>query len=97
MLERLETMEQLVEKVQQRMHGFAQRCDKLESELEENKKQLQNKDLELIRLRKEHQRLVEQKEREAMQLKKERKQAQEKLQEILNRFKALSGDSDNQS
>lgn len=86
MMQRLEQLEKVIERAAEHLQALEKEREGLLSSLEEQKKLVQAKELELIRLRKEQQRMVEQQERETIQLKKERAQVEQKLTELIARF-----------
>lgn len=89
MLQQIEQVEKLVEKAVERVRTLEKEREGHAAALEEQKKAVQEKELELIRLRKELQRATEQRERDDMQMRKERTQAEQKLNELLERFRAF--------
>ncbi|WP_300526577.1 hypothetical protein [Aminiphilus sp.] len=86
MMQRLEQLEKVIERAAEHLQHLEREREELSASLEEQKKLVQAKELELIRLRKEQQRMVEQQERETIQLKKERAQVEQKLTELVARF-----------
>lgn len=90
MLDRMEQIEKLLDRFMERLQNLELQNGQLNGKLEEGKRLLQEKDLELIRLRKENQRLVEQAEREKMSLQKERQQIENRLSGLLDRLGKVS-------
>ena len=91
MLQQIEQLEKLLDKVMERLRSLEKEREGYGAAQEEQKKLVQEKELELIRLRKEVQRFNEQKERDDMQTRKDRAQAEQKLNELLERFRSFGG------
>ena len=86
----LKEMEQVVEKALEKMNHLRKERQEFLHQIETYEKTIQEKDLELIRLRKEQQRLLETKEREAMHLLKEQGQIEQKIKTLVERFEKIN-------
>ncbi len=86
----LREIEQIVERALEKMQHLQEERQGLAGQIENYEKIIQEKDLELIRLRKEQQRLLETKEREAMHLLKEQGQVEQKIKNLVERFEKIS-------
>jgi chlorite dismutase len=86
----LQEIEQIVERALEKMEQLRKERQELVGQIENYEKIIQDKDLELIRLRKEQQRLLETKEREAMHLLKEQGQMEQKIKGLVERFESIS-------
>lgn len=86
----LKEMEQVVEKALEKMNHLRKERQEFLHQIETYEKTIQEKDLELIRLRKEQQRLLETKEREAMHLLKEQGQIEQKIKNLVERFEKIN-------
>lgn len=91
MLERLEQFEKILDKVAERVQHLEVERGELAEQLKEARRSLQEKDLELIRIRKENQRIVEQSERERMALQKERDQMEQRMNSLAQKLDKLYG------
>lgn len=89
MSQQFEQLERLVERLAGRMTSLQRERDGAVADAASLKAQLQEKDLELIRARKEAQRSVEQLEREKMTLQKEQQQLEQRFGEMLSRIRGL--------
>ncbi|HOO62868.1 MAG TPA: hypothetical protein PK364_02975 [Synergistaceae bacterium] len=90
----LKEIEQIVENALGKMDSLRKEREELLARIESYEKVIQEKDLELIRLRKEQQRILETKEREAMNLVKEQGQAEQKIKNLVERFEKISRTDD---
>lgn len=87
----LEKMEQLIDNLCGKFSDVREENEKLTKQLEIMKGQLQEKDLEIIRLKKDNQRQIETIERELMRLKKERSEYEEKISKLHQKLSAFLG------
>lgn len=87
----LEKIERLIDDLNERFSAAKQENERLSKQIEAIKGQLQEKDLEIIRLNKEHQRQIETIERELMKLKTERAEYDEKLSKLHQKLSASLG------
>ncbi|QTX31338.1 hypothetical protein KAR29_08040 [Aminithiophilus ramosus] len=91
MLERLEQFEKILDKVTEKVQNLEAEKVQIGEQLQEARRALQEKDLELIRVRKENQRLIEQAERERMSLQKEKDQMEQRLSSLAQKLDKLYG------
>jgi len=87
----LEKMEQLIDNLCGKFSDIREENEKLTKQLEIMRGQLQEKDLEIIRLKKDNQRQIETIERELMKLKKERSEYEEKISKLHQKLSAFLG------
>ncbi len=78
----LEKIEQLIDLLCEKFAAIKGENERLNKQIEDIKGQLQEKDLEIIRLKKDQQRQMESLERELMRLKKERSEYEDKLSKL---------------
>ena len=79
-MQALEKMEQLIDNLCGKFSDIREENEKLTKQLEIMKGQLQEKDLEIIRLKKDNQRQIETIERELMRLKKKDRNTKKNIQ-----------------
>lgn len=91
MLERLEQFNKILDKVTEKVQNLEAERTQMAQQLQEVRRGLQEKDLELIRVRKENQRLIEQAERERMALQKEKEQMEHHLNSLAQKLDKLHG------
>lgn len=89
MIQQFEQFERLVDRLAGRMANLQRERDGAVAEAAALKGQMQEKDLELIRARKEAQRAVEQMEREKMALQKDQQQLEQKLGDLMAKIRGL--------
>jgi uncharacterized coiled-coil DUF342 family protein len=90
-MQALEKIEQMIDTMCEKFSATREENERLVKQVDIIKEQLQEKDLEIIRLKKEHQRQIETMERELMRLKKERSEYEEKLSRLHQKLSASLG------
>ncbi|AFM21540.1 MAG TPA: hypothetical protein PLR17_01800 [Acetomicrobium flavidum] len=93
----LEKIEQLIDSLCEKFAAIREENERLYKQIETFKGQLQEKDLEIIRLKKDQQRQMETLERELMRLKKERSEYEDKLSKLHQKLSASLGVSTEES
>ena len=90
MNEALERIEQIVTTTVEKYRLLQKEREECQKEVERLKVQLQEKEAEVMRLRRERQQATEDLEREVAALREERSQMNQKLSELLNKLTSLS-------
>lgn len=88
--EALERIEGIVAATVEKYRLLQREKEECQKEVERLRSQLQEKEAEIVRLRRERQQATEDLEREVATLKDERSQINQKLSELLNRLVSLS-------
>ncbi len=91
----LSDFDKLLERVAGRLSESAQVTVRLQEELAQTKKQLDERALEKIRALKEKDRVIEELEREKMNLQKEKEVVESQLEEVYKKIRALFPDAEN--
>jgi len=89
--DKLEKLEALIGRLLAKLQAVESERNKLREEVASLGKQLEEKELEIIRLKKEHQRAIEQMERESAAFNRDRGRFESKMKELIERLEQIAG------